>query len=211
VLKKLPVLVEQYEPFWGALPEFLVTVATDINWTEEQPCFDGIARALAKFYAVQPPPAAAARPRQQDAPGGGGGGAADIAAAAAAGGGGAAGTGAAVDDAEAARLEHRAKHVIYPALRSCLLRKTQPLFSQLSPCLSRVCLGKKMHFIYKWLKNGVFRAYSDHSIRPFIDHDAGPSINGRCLAKRGDHSVRIFETLNLTRCSFHTTSICMLT
>jgi hypothetical protein len=132
VLKTLPVLVEQYEPFWGALPEFLVTVATDINWTEEQPCFDGIARALAKFYAVQPPPAAAARPRQQDAPGGGGGGAADIAAAAAAGGGGAAGTGAAVDDAEAARLEHRAKHVIYPALRSCLLRNRAYKKTQLS-------------------------------------------------------------------------------
>ena len=88
------------------------------------PCFDGIARALAKFYAVQPPPAAAARPRQQNAQGGGGGGGAADTAAAAAAGGGAAGRGA-DDDAEAARLERRAKHVIYPALRSCLLR---PIF-----------------------------------------------------------------------------------
>ena len=29
-------------------------------------------------------------------------------------------------------------------------------FSQLFLCLSRACLGKKIVFIYKWLKRGVF-------------------------------------------------------
>jgi len=31
-----------------------------------------------------------------------------------------------------------------------------PLFFEFSLCLSRACLGKIMHFIYKWRKNGVF-------------------------------------------------------
>ena len=29
-------------------------------------------------------------------------------------------------------------------------------FFEFSLCLSRACLGKIMHFIYKWLKNGRF-------------------------------------------------------
>jgi hypothetical protein len=35
------------------------------------------------------------------------------------------------------------------------LHKT-PLFFEFSLCLSRACLGKKMHFIYKWLKKWRF-------------------------------------------------------
>eukprot|EP01046_Picozoa_sp_COSAG06_P023874 COSAG06_NODE_1917_length_8070_cov_51.606323_4_plen_147_part_00 len=65
-----------------------------------------------------------------------------------------------------------------------VLRKTQPLFSQLSLCLSRACLGKKMHFIYKCIflyvngaKSGVFRShlfelpYLENGIfaMPFLD------------------------------------------
>jgi hypothetical protein len=43
--------------------------------------------------------------------------------------------------------------------KTCQVRKT-PLFSQLSLCLSRVCLGKMMHLKHKWhLKNGVFRSW----------------------------------------------------
>jgi hypothetical protein len=31
--------------------------------------------------------------------------------------------------------------------------------------LSRACLGKMMHFIYKWRKNAVFRRHKEVKIR----------------------------------------------
>jgi hypothetical protein len=37
-----------------------------------------------------------------------------------------------------------------------LVRKTASVF-EFSLCLSRACLGKMFVFIYKWLKNAVFR------------------------------------------------------
>eukprot|EP01046_Picozoa_sp_COSAG06_P026514 COSAG06_NODE_2284_length_7174_cov_5.515336_2_plen_81_part_00 len=33
-------------------------------------------------------------------------------------------------------------------------------FFEISLCLSRACLGKKLHFIYKWLKKPVFSQVS---------------------------------------------------
>jgi hypothetical protein len=33
------------------------------------------------------------------------------------------------------------------------------IFLEFSLCLSRACLGKMIIFIYKWLKNAVFRRY----------------------------------------------------
>ena len=116
-LRTLPVLVEQYEPYWGALPGFLVELAIGVDWTEEKPCFDGIARALGKFYAVQPPAAG----QQEGGGGGGGGGAHDLQRAlerSQQDGGGSSQQPAAA--AAAGKLEHRAKHVIFPALRSYL-------------------------------------------------------------------------------------------
>merc|ERR1712196_654124 len=94
------------------LPEFLVSLAVDGDWTEEQPCFDGIARALGKFYSVQPPDLSA----DKDSIGGAEAG--DLE-------GGTPGRAlaSAENDAAAtgaAALERRAKHVIYPALRSYL-------------------------------------------------------------------------------------------
>jgi hypothetical protein len=41
------------------------------------------------------------------------------------------------------------------------VRKTASFF-EFSLCLSRACLGKKMTFIYKWLKNAVFRRTRAH-------------------------------------------------
>ena len=110
-----------------ALPAFLVELAVGVDWTEEQPCFGGIARALGKFYAVQPP-----TPVQQQGEEEGGGGVSDLQQALErsqeddGGAGGsqqpaaAAASASAVDTAAVAKLEHRAKHVIYPALRSYL-------------------------------------------------------------------------------------------
>ena len=37
------------------------------------------------------------------------------------------------------------------------VRKTAHLFFEFSLCLSRACIGKMIVFIYKWLKNAVFR------------------------------------------------------
>ena len=99
-----------------------MSLAVDVDWTEEQvcvaqrsisvyeqlmcanmlvaqPCFDGIAHALGKFYAVQPPSGA----EMNSTSAGGHRESAIVDAAATAG-----------------SLEHRAKHVIYPALRSYL-------------------------------------------------------------------------------------------
>jgi hypothetical protein len=39
------------------------------------------------------------------------------------------------------------------------VRKTASFF-EFSLCLSRACLGKMIVFIYKWLKNAVFRRAS---------------------------------------------------
>jgi hypothetical protein len=44
------------------------------------------------------------------------------------------------------------------------VRKTASFF-EFSPCLSRACLGKMMHFIYKWRKNAVFRRHKEVKIR----------------------------------------------
>ena len=48
------------------------------------------------------------------------------------------------------------------------LHKT-PLFFEFSLCLSRACLGKKMHFIYKWLKKWRF----SHRLSDLDDSTAG--------------------------------------
>jgi hypothetical protein len=53
-LTSLPRLLDGHTPCMAALPAFLLALARDVNWTEEQPCFDGIARALAGFYAQLP-------------------------------------------------------------------------------------------------------------------------------------------------------------
>lgn len=61
----LPRLQDGHTPFLGALPYFLLALAWQVNWTEEQPCFDSIARCLAEFYAQLPPEAPPA-PAQGD-------------------------------------------------------------------------------------------------------------------------------------------------
>jgi hypothetical protein len=69
--------------------------------------------------------------------------------------------------------------------RCGVLRKT-PHFSHLFLCLSRACLGKKMHLIYKWRKKWRF-SYIDHRLGRT---DGGPE---RCtgatpIHRRPQHS-----------------------
>jgi DNA mismatch repair protein MLH1 len=50
----LPVLLDGHVPQPHALPLFLIRLATEVDWSEEQPCFNGICRELASFYAEPP-------------------------------------------------------------------------------------------------------------------------------------------------------------
>jgi hypothetical protein len=52
------------------------------------------------------------------------------------------------------RVSHRASS--YPTQRSCRGPAENGIVFEFSLCLSRACLGKIMHFIYKWLKKCRF-------------------------------------------------------
>lgn len=50
----LPVLLEGYEPSPHGLPLFLLRLATEVDWTNEQGCFQGVCRELGFFFAHFP-------------------------------------------------------------------------------------------------------------------------------------------------------------
>ncbi|KAH0554481.1 DNA mismatch repair protein Mlh1 [Cotesia glomerata] len=51
-IKSLPVLLEDYYPdVAGELPNFVVRLATEVDWNEEQKCFEDISRETARFYS----------------------------------------------------------------------------------------------------------------------------------------------------------------
>jgi DNA mismatch repair protein MLH1 len=54
MLTGLPVLLVGYTPQTHALPMFLLRLATEVDWSEEIPCFQGVCRELAAFYAELP-------------------------------------------------------------------------------------------------------------------------------------------------------------
>jgi hypothetical protein len=49
----LPQLCPQYSPPLAQLPLLLLRLATRVDWSAEEPCFEGVARAIAAAYAVQ--------------------------------------------------------------------------------------------------------------------------------------------------------------
>jgi DNA mismatch repair protein MLH1 len=51
-LTSLPVLLEGHEPSPGGLSVFLLRLATEVEWTQERSCFEGICRELGSYYAV---------------------------------------------------------------------------------------------------------------------------------------------------------------
>ena len=51
-LCSLPQLVDGYVPPMLGLPLFVWRLATQVDWSQEQPCFEGITRQLAAFYRV---------------------------------------------------------------------------------------------------------------------------------------------------------------
>ena len=56
MLTGLPVLLDGHAPQPHGLPLFLLRLATEVNWDEEKPCFDGVCRELGYFYAQLPTP-----------------------------------------------------------------------------------------------------------------------------------------------------------
>ncbi|CAH0482622.1 unnamed protein product [Peronospora belbahrii] len=51
MLCTLPQLLADHEPSIHSLPEFVFHLATRVNWEEEEPCFDGVAQVLARYYS----------------------------------------------------------------------------------------------------------------------------------------------------------------
>ncbi|KAI9032104.1 hypothetical protein DFJ74DRAFT_601858 [Hyaloraphidium curvatum] len=54
-LHSLPLMLKGYGPNLEKLPDFLLQLGSSVNWTEEKPCFAGMAEELGRFYAAEPP------------------------------------------------------------------------------------------------------------------------------------------------------------
>ncbi|TMW62850.1 hypothetical protein Poli38472_005468 [Pythium oligandrum] len=51
MLRSLPRLLGSHEPSLHSLPEFVFHLATEVNWDEEEPCFENVAQVLAQWYS----------------------------------------------------------------------------------------------------------------------------------------------------------------
>ncbi len=51
MLTGLPIILQGHSPTPHALPMFLLRLATQVDWTEEKLCFDGICTELGYYYA----------------------------------------------------------------------------------------------------------------------------------------------------------------
>ncbi|KAI0659236.1 DNA mismatch repair protein MutL [Cubamyces menziesii] len=54
LIETLPMLLRDYTPNLDKLPLFLMRLGPQVDWTEEQPCFDTFLRELAYFYVPEP-------------------------------------------------------------------------------------------------------------------------------------------------------------
>jgi DNA mismatch repair protein Mlh1 C-terminus len=54
VVTGLPILLEGHSPPPHGLPLFLLRLATEVDWAEERPCFDGVCRELGNYYSQLP-------------------------------------------------------------------------------------------------------------------------------------------------------------
>ena len=51
-LTGLPLLLEDFCPWFGGLPLYIVRLATEVEWDSEKECFQSFAEETAKFYSV---------------------------------------------------------------------------------------------------------------------------------------------------------------
>jgi DNA mismatch repair protein MLH1 len=54
MLTGLPIILDGHSPAPHALPAFLLRLATEVDWSEERPCFEGVCTELARYYAEIP-------------------------------------------------------------------------------------------------------------------------------------------------------------
>lgn len=52
-LHTIPQLLEGYIPFFGGLPIFLLRLATEVNWDEEETCFQNLAEELSRVRILK--------------------------------------------------------------------------------------------------------------------------------------------------------------
>jgi len=52
-LVSIPKLMEGYIPFLGGLPNMLLRLSTEVNWEDEQACFDNLCQEIARFYSIK--------------------------------------------------------------------------------------------------------------------------------------------------------------
>jgi len=50
----IPSIIDGYVPDLDGIPMFLLRLATEVNWNEEESCFEGIAMEVAEFCSIQP-------------------------------------------------------------------------------------------------------------------------------------------------------------
>ncbi|XP_004345130.2 DNA mismatch repair protein MLH1 [Capsaspora owczarzaki ATCC 30864] len=53
-LVTIPALLDDFVPELDRIPLFFLRLATEVNWDEEEACFEGVARLIAALFAVQP-------------------------------------------------------------------------------------------------------------------------------------------------------------
>lgn len=53
MLTGLPLLLQDYTPWLAGIPVYLIKLATEVNWKDEQSCFDSFCKETANFYAVR--------------------------------------------------------------------------------------------------------------------------------------------------------------
>ena len=51
-LLSIPQLLDGYIPYFGGLPVFILRLATEVDWDEEETCFDNVAQELARVSIV---------------------------------------------------------------------------------------------------------------------------------------------------------------
>jgi DNA mismatch repair protein MLH1 len=52
-LETLPILLDSYVPNLDYLPQFLLRLSSEVNWTDERQCFRTFADELSKFYSYR--------------------------------------------------------------------------------------------------------------------------------------------------------------
>ncbi|KAK6743039.1 hypothetical protein RB195_010355 [Necator americanus] len=52
-LLTLPSIIDGYTPQMEGLPTLMMSLVNDVNWEEEEACFDGVSQAIAEFFVIK--------------------------------------------------------------------------------------------------------------------------------------------------------------